>query len=68
MNSITSLGQYQYEWLSKYRTIDIANWRLIPIDKKPEWLYVGDWTPDENGGYEKRYSNLVKNRYHYWPQ
>jgi len=33
MNNITSLGQYQYEWLSKYRTINIDEWRLMVIDK-----------------------------------
>jgi hypothetical protein len=43
---------------------------------KADWVFVGDWTPDniepypskKDGGYAERQANLERNVYHYWPQ
>ena len=71
----TELGKYQILWLNKYKTIDLKHWRSVLVDNKPEWLYVGDWSPGPtkpyplkcDGGYSQRQRNLESNRYLYWP-
>ena len=70
------LGKYQILWLNTYKTIDLKQWRSILVDNKPEWLYVGDWSPGpikpypskRDGGYSQRQRNLESNRYFYWPR
>ena len=70
------LGKDQILWLNTYnQTIDLNQWRRDIIDGKPEWLYVGDWTPGPikphgkgDGGYAQRHRNLKSNRYFYWPR
>ena len=69
------LGKDQILWLNKYRTINLEQWICDLIDKKPEWLYVGDWSPGPikpygkcDGGYAQRHRNLKSNRYFYWPR
>ncbi len=78
---VKELGKYQLEWLNKYHTIDVRQWRCEFIDIKQEqpigvdWYYVGDWKPTEiepypskkDGGYGKRRTNLKNNPYFYWP-
>ena len=69
------LGKDQILWLNTYnQTINLNQWCCDIIDKKPEWLYVGDWTPGPikphgkgDGGYAQRHRNLKSNRYFYWP-
>ena len=70
------LGKDQILWLNTYKTIDLKQWRFILVDNKPEWLYVGDWSPGpikpypskRDGGYSQRQRNLESNRYFYWPR
>ena len=70
-----TLGQDQIKWLNKYGKIKLNQWRVIVINKNPEWLYVGEWRPGPikpypsrlDGGYKKRQKNLEYNRYCYWP-
>ena len=70
------LGKDQILWLNTYnQTINLNQWIRDIIDGKPEWLYVGDWTPGPikpypskcDGGYAQRHRNLKSNRYFYWP-
>ena len=69
------LGRFQMEWLQKYKSINLADWRLCWLDDliasryprkyrqdATEWLYVGSHGNDVN-----RHKNLGKNVYHYWP-
>ena len=61
----------------RYQSI-IEKLEAIAVDENVEWewLYVGDWTPDEiepypsakDGGYSTRQTNLERNVYHYWPE
>ena len=65
------LGKDQILWLNTYKTIDLKQWRFILVDNKPEWLYVGDWSPGpikpypskRDGGYSQRQRNLESNIY-----
>jgi hypothetical protein len=72
--NIKSLGIDQIKWLNKYKSINLEHWRLISINDKPDWYYVGEWKPGivepfpskNDGGYSIRYKNLKNNRYYYW--
>ena len=64
------LGKDQILWLNTYRTINLEQWICDFIDKKPDWLYVGDWSLGPikphgkgDGGYAQRHRNLKSNRY-----
>ena len=70
-----TLGDDQQKWLTKYESIDLQHWRLwhdqcnhkafLPPN---QWVYVGDWKVDDDGGYVQRRLNINSNRYHYWPR
>ena len=70
------LWKNQILLVNTYKTIDLKQWRFILVDNKPEWLYVGDWSPGpikpypskRDGGYSQRQRNLESNRYFYWPR
>jgi hypothetical protein len=72
---VKTLGIDQIKWLNKYRTINLDHWRLIFINNKPDWVYVGEWKPGNiesvpsknDAGYLERQCNLESNRYFYWP-
>lgn len=72
---VKMLGIDQMKWLNKYMKINLDHWRLIFIDNKPDWLYVGEWIEQtiepfpskKDGGYLERQYNLESNRYYYWP-
>ena len=72
---VKTLGIDQIKWLNKYRTIHLDHWRLVCIDNRPEWIYVGEWRPGPiepypspiDGGYLERQRNIESNRYFYWP-
>tara|TARA_B100001142_G_C13834321_1_gene461723 strand:+ start:277 stop:504 length:228 start_codon:yes stop_codon:yes gene_type:complete len=65
------LGEDQIKWKNKFGDIDLSQWRLENISKdKSEWLYIGDWMPDNSNVYQsywERRENLANNRYYYWP-
>ena len=73
---IKELGNYQYEWLSKYGMIKLNEWRFEILNQRmgPNWYYVGKWCPteiesypsDKDGGYKERTKNLTINPYFYW--
>ena len=72
--NIKELGRYQWEWLNKYGTITLNEWRYEYIDNikgipiSVDWYYVGIWNPTKkDGGYQERRNNLKQNPYHYWP-
>ena len=66
MNDL-KLGKCQWEWLNKYKSIDLQQWRYILINDNPNWLYVGDWKSIKKDGYIERQHNIENNIYHYWP-
>ena len=69
-----ALGKDQLLQSNKYPTNNLEQWRLIVIDNKPDWLYVGDWSLGPTKpypskcyfGYSQRQRNLESNRYLYW--
>lgn len=69
--SIT-LGEDQIKWKNRYGELDLAQWRIEPLPgDKSEWVYVGDWLPDNSKpgeSYLERKENLLINKYHYWPK
>ncbi len=81
ITKIDTLGADQWKWLDKFRSIDLAHWRIEYIKEHgdfPQWFYVGKWKPsglilpydedpDADGGYGERFRNLKRDRYFYWP-
>ena len=72
MNEIKNLGEDQWKWLNKFKSINLQHWRIIgfPGCNPPLWLYVGEWQPNKSklyDGYDERLKNLKSNRYYYWP-
>jgi|LauGreDrversion4_1035100.scaffolds.fasta_scaffold349742_1 hypothetical protein len=61
-----TLGDDQQKWLSKYESINLRQWRCWR--GLNDWVYVGDWEVDDDGGYPQRRLNIDSNRYHYWPR
>ena len=76
MSDISNLGQDQWKWLNKYKSISLEKWRLIPTGNPPlgVWMYIGDWTPYDSNGqkiagrYIERDTLLKNNRYYFWPK
>ena len=74
-NRVKELGEGQWKWLNKYNNINLQKWRYMFVGDKPDWFYIGDWTPGPtemapstlDGGYYERQNNIEHNRYYYWP-
>ena len=64
---IKELGEDQWKWLNKYKSINLHHWRVQP---KVGWIYVGEWEPEPGNmgeSYSKRRKNIENNKYFYWP-
>ena len=67
------LGDDQWLWLKKYKSINLDDWRLIKQPRKQEksiWMYIGNWKPNlshsdlnqgSDAGYFERNNNLLNN-------
>jgi hypothetical protein len=68
---VKTLGIDQLKWLTKFRTINIEQWRIMHIDKDfVGWVYVGEEYIkhyNDDNEFMKIKNNLVSNRYYYWP-
>lgn len=72
---VKSLGLDQLKWLNKYMSINLNHWRMIVLNNRPEWVYVGELDPGQiilssskkDDAYFVRRRNLESNRYFYWP-
>jgi hypothetical protein len=68
---VTTLGIDQLKWLTKFRTINIEQWRIMHIDKDfVGWVYVGEEYIkhyNDDNEFMKIKNNLISNRYYYWP-
>lgn len=76
MSDIANLGDDQWKWLNKYKTISLEKWRLIPTGTllSSTWMYIGDWSPHDSEGnripgkYIERDALLKINKFHFWPK
>ena len=76
MPNISCLGDDQWHWLNKYKTISLDKWRLISTGNPPQgtWMYIGDWSPYDSEGhripgkYIERDTLLKNDKYHFWPK
>jgi len=63
------LGEYQLEYLKKYEYIKLSDWRILCVNNKINWYYVGDTSQlnkDElEKFYDERINNLIKDRNYY---
>ena len=55
----------QEQWLGKYGSIDLEDWRLEtnPASRIRTFVYVGESQDDPD-----RYQKLQQNRYCFWPE
>ena len=67
MGDVRELGDDQWKWLNRFKSIHLDEWRLIVVGSDVTWMYVGRWEPRIGDGYTERSENLRMNRYFYWP-